>query len=142
LEPGLILQPLRLEGKRHLESSIVPLFGLIVLVVVVVLGLLAVKKSRTKNDDENDYGKPLGTGRSRRTSIGGQVKTSILGDRSKKSFGDESDSQMTWEPIATYLQKGKTFLSDRSFSIKGSRTCPLFGFVPFVPNKRIKVAKN
>jgi hypothetical protein len=37
----------------------VPLFGLIVLVVVVVLGLLAVGKSRTKdegtkNDDEND----------------------------------------------------------------------------------------
>jgi Tfp pilus assembly protein PilX len=27
---------------------------LIVLVVVVVLGLLAVKKSRAKNDDEND----------------------------------------------------------------------------------------
>jgi hypothetical protein len=32
LESGLILQPLRLEGKRHLESSIL-------LVVVVVLGL-------------------------------------------------------------------------------------------------------
>jgi hypothetical protein len=48
LEPVLILHPLRLEGKRHLESSMA------IVLVLIVLGLLAVKKSRTKDDDEND----------------------------------------------------------------------------------------
>ena len=51
----------------------------------------------------------------------------------KKSFGnelDESDDSMTWEPIATYLQKGKTFLLQSTFSIKDLSpvrlTCPRF----------------
>jgi hypothetical protein len=43
---------------------------------------------------------------------------------------DESDDSMTWEPIATYLQKGKTFLLQSTFSIKDLSpvrlTCPRF----------------
>ena len=42
----LILQPLRLEGKRHLESSIV-------LVVVVVLDFL--HRRQIEDDDEHEY---------------------------------------------------------------------------------------
>ena len=47
LEPELILHPLRLEGKRHLESSI--LLVLIVLVVVALLGLPVLGKSRSQS---------------------------------------------------------------------------------------------
>jgi hypothetical protein len=65
LEPDLILQPLRLEGKRHLEVPLlVRLRGkrgnfLIVLVVVVVLGLLVVGKSRSQSETAFAYIKRL-----------------------------------------------------------------------------------